>query len=121
MQIPTEWSEELEDAVKQKRRHAVYMGGSPELPPTLDDELRVDPGDAVRVVRRFDDGWAYAENRNSGLRGLFPIDCLRDADQDLPEFLAAKHLDGYTGTLAPVNPPSRSLSRMSSVHSTHAL
>lgn len=85
--------------------------------PTNGDEIRVEPGDTVRVVRRFDDGWAYAENRNSGLRGLFPIDCLRDANQDLPEFLAEKQLGGYAGALAPVQPPSRSLSRMSSVQS----
>lgn len=65
--------------------------------PTMSDEMAVAPGDQVRVRRRFDDGWAYAENINGDARGLFPIDCLRMQDQDLPAFLAAKRLSSYAG------------------------
>ncbi|KAF7792588.1 hypothetical protein EIP86_003682 [Pleurotus ostreatoroseus] len=63
--------------------------------PTRDDELAVVSGDTVHVVKRYDDGWAYAVNRSTGQRGLFPIDCLRMADQDLPAFLAAKRISSY--------------------------
>ncbi|KAK7690123.1 hypothetical protein QCA50_006772 [Cerrena zonata] len=65
--------------------------------PTMSDEMAVAPGDQVRVRRRFDDGWAYAEKLSGNARGLFPIDCLRMQDQDLPAFLAAKRLSSYAG------------------------
>lgn len=65
--------------------------------PTMTDEMAVAPGDQVRVRRRFDDGWAYAEKLNGDARGLFPIDCLRMQDEDLPAFLAAKRLSSYAG------------------------
>ncbi|KIP08923.1 hypothetical protein PHLGIDRAFT_38726, partial [Phlebiopsis gigantea 11061_1 CR5-6] len=65
--------------------------------PVRADELALAPGESVRVMRRFDDGWAYAENLSRGSRGLFPIDCLRMADQDLDTFLAEKRLGAYAG------------------------
>lgn len=77
--------------------------------PTRGDEVAVNAGDSVRVFRRFDDGWAYAENCNTGRRGLFPIDCLRQADQDLPTFLAAKRLSSYA------RPPSSAAPRLPAV------
>lgn len=70
--------------------------------PTLQDEITVNPGERVHMLRKFDDGWGYAENLHTGKRGLFPIDCLREAEQDLPAFLAAKRLSSYAG----VRPPS---------------
>jgi hypothetical protein len=85
--------------------------------PTLTDELRVEPGDQVRVVTAFDDGWAIVEKvpapvkgktkyRDSVLsstsselrhqgRGMVPIDCLRGAGEDLPKFLASKRVSSY--------------------------
>jgi hypothetical protein len=67
--------------------------------PTLDDELAVIPGDSVSVVKVFDDGWAYVEKIGSaGARGLIPIDCMRDAGEDLPAFLASKRISSYYGT-----------------------
>ncbi|KIM80974.1 hypothetical protein PILCRDRAFT_821832 [Piloderma croceum F 1598] len=67
--------------------------------PTLDDELAVTPGDSVRVVKVFDDGWAYVEKVGStGARGLIPIDCMRDSGEDLPAFLASKRISSYYGT-----------------------
>lgn len=87
--------------------------------PTQGDELAVAPGDSVHVVRRFDDGWAYAQNLSTGGRGLFPIDCLRMPDQDLDTFLAEKQLSAYGG--GAVHPPSRAMSRMSTVEEFHAM
>ncbi|KAI0081520.1 hypothetical protein K474DRAFT_1570752, partial [Panus rudis PR-1116 ss-1] len=63
--------------------------------PTLHDEMPVKPGDEVRVLASYDDGWALAENVNNGQQGLFPIDCLRMPHEDLPAFLAAKRLSSY--------------------------
>jgi hypothetical protein len=64
--------------------------------PTLDDELAVVPGDSVHVVKSFDDGWAYVEKVGStGARGLIPIDCMREAGEDLPAFLASKRISSY--------------------------
>ncbi|KAI0631969.1 hypothetical protein C8Q77DRAFT_890897 [Trametes polyzona] len=65
--------------------------------PTMDDEVAVSPGQQVRILRRFDDGWAYAELLGSGTRGLIPIDTLRPVEEDLPAFLAKKRLSSYVG------------------------
>jgi hypothetical protein len=65
--------------------------------PSLDDELAVTPGDFVRVVKVFDDGWAYVEKIGASARGLIPLDCMRDAGQDLPAFLASKRVSSYIG------------------------
>ncbi|KAI0685627.1 hypothetical protein BC835DRAFT_1289821 [Cytidiella melzeri] len=72
--------------------------------PTLPDELEVRPGDSVRVLKQFDDGWAYALNVGTGQRGLFPVDCLRSAEVDLSTFLAAKRLSSYAGLVTPLEP-----------------
>ncbi|KAL5524561.1 hypothetical protein ACEPAF_9701 [Sanghuangporus sanghuang] len=68
--------------------------------PTLADELRVQRGDAIRVLQVFDDGWIQVEkiSETSGTetttsaneRGLIPVDCLREADEPLPDFLASR-------------------------------
>ncbi|KAI9058227.1 hypothetical protein FKP32DRAFT_1554813, partial [Trametes sanguinea] len=63
--------------------------------PTMDDEMAVNPGENVRIIKRFDDGWAYAENASTGMQGLIPIDCLRPIEEDLPAFLAKKRLSSY--------------------------
>lgn len=65
--------------------------------PTLDDELSVVPGDSVRVVKAFDDGWAYVEKIKTSQKGLIPVDCMREAGQDLPAFLASKRVSSYIG------------------------
>jgi hypothetical protein len=86
--------------------------------PRGQDELAVAPGDRVHVVRRFDDGWALAQNLSSGGRGLFPIDCLRMPDQDLDAFLAEKRLGTYVHV---VRPPPRALSCASTAEDFHAM
>jgi hypothetical protein len=63
--------------------------------PTLGDELAVEPGESVRVAKVFDDGWAYVEKIGTDVGGLIPIDCMRNAGQDLPAFLAAKRVSSY--------------------------
>ncbi|KAG2146244.1 hypothetical protein DEU56DRAFT_787029 [Suillus clintonianus] len=67
--------------------------------PTLDDELSVAPGDKVLVIKVFDDGWAFVEKPNGSLgydeKGLIPVDCLREAGQALPAFLAQKRVSSY--------------------------
>lgn len=63
--------------------------------PQLQDELRVDVGDTVRIIQTFDDGWALAELQGSGggsalRQGLLPLDCLRRPGQSLPSFFESK-------------------------------
>ncbi|EJF63211.1 hypothetical protein DICSQDRAFT_25521, partial [Dichomitus squalens LYAD-421 SS1] len=70
--------------------------------PTVHDEIAVDVGDQVRVIRRFDDGWAVVENVTTGVRGLIPIDCLRAVEEELPAFLAKKRISSYVGPRASV-------------------
>lgn len=63
--------------------------------PALEDEMAVVPGERVRMLQRFPDGWARAENVATRRRGVIPIDCLRTPEQDLPAFLASKRLSSY--------------------------
>jgi len=75
--------------------------------PTLSDELSVIPGDSVRVLHNFDDGWALVERTSQGYhgngrrdggesaKGLIPVDCLRKPGQELPAFIASKRLSSY--------------------------
>ncbi|KZT73951.1 hypothetical protein DAEQUDRAFT_661785 [Daedalea quercina L-15889] len=63
--------------------------------PALEDEMGVVPGERVRMLQRFPDGWAYAEKVGSRRRGIIPIDCLRTPEEDLPAFLASKRLSSY--------------------------
>ncbi|TFK34182.1 hypothetical protein BDQ12DRAFT_613939 [Crucibulum laeve] len=81
--------------------------------PTLNDELAVSIGERVKIVYLFDDGWAMVERLASlapgdakgkskyveeigGEQGLIPIDCLRDAGEDLPTFLTNKRVSSYS-------------------------
>jgi len=73
--------------------------------PTLDDELPVSPGDTVRVIKSFDDGWCFCElvkGDHEGSKGLIPIDCLRENGEKLPSFLAAKRVSSNYGVWEPV-------------------
>ncbi|KAF9564196.1 hypothetical protein CPC08DRAFT_631737 [Agrocybe pediades] len=77
--------------------------------PTLPDEVAVRPDDPVRIIQAFDDGWALIEKvrldqpmgraqQNENIKGLIPIDCLREPGQDLPSFFAAKRVSSYAGS-----------------------
>jgi hypothetical protein len=69
--------------------------------PSLPDELEVAVGDRVAVLEVFDDGWAMAERIQDGpggcpqQKGLIPIACLREANQDLSSFLNTKVVPSY--------------------------
>ncbi|KJA24365.1 hypothetical protein HYPSUDRAFT_101921, partial [Hypholoma sublateritium FD-334 SS-4] len=65
--------------------------------PNLPDEIRVQPGDPVRILQTFDDGWAMVETTGGEhTRGLIPLDCLREPGQPLPAFFAAKRVSSYS-------------------------
>ncbi|KXN82039.1 hypothetical protein AN958_03290 [Leucoagaricus sp. SymC.cos] len=76
--------------------------------PTLVDELPVEIGDKVKILRMFDDGWALVEkNPVYGLasmkgkekqpdKGLIPIDCFRDHGLDLSAFISSKRVSSYS-------------------------
>lgn len=68
--------------------------------PTLEDELAVKRGDQIRVLQCFDDGWAQIEKLETGEAGLIPVDCLREAGEELPDFLAARRVSSYYGGVA---------------------
>jgi hypothetical protein len=49
---------------------------------SLLDELTLRAGDYVRVLKRFDDGWAYGVNETTQTQGTFPAACLETVDSD---------------------------------------
>ncbi|KAH7924534.1 hypothetical protein BV22DRAFT_504063 [Leucogyrophana mollusca] len=91
--------------------------------PTLEDELAVFPGDQVRVKKVFDDGWAFVEKTGPVTeRGLIPVDCLREAGQALPAFLAQKRVSSYGGADMTGQPGlQQSLDQMLAVGEAHVL
>ncbi|THU85992.1 hypothetical protein K435DRAFT_822268 [Dendrothele bispora CBS 962.96] len=71
--------------------------------PSMEDELRVSVGEKVKIVQVFTDGWALIERNavddvkgkgvegSAAARGLIPVDCFRQAGQELPTFLREKN------------------------------
>ncbi|ORY76450.1 hypothetical protein LY90DRAFT_665594 [Neocallimastix californiae] len=45
--------------------------------PSKEDEIKLRMGDSVIIRLAFDDGWAYAFNRNTGIVGMIPIICVK--------------------------------------------
>ncbi|KAG8857579.1 hypothetical protein FRB96_005597 [Tulasnella sp. 330] len=48
--------------------------------PSLPDELSIQTGEQVRIVNRYDDGWAHVERMRSGAgveSGVVPLECLQ--------------------------------------------
>ncbi|KAF8635529.1 hypothetical protein AX17_003912 [Amanita inopinata Kibby_2008] len=43
--------------------------------PTLPDELKIEAGEAMRVLAEYDDGWGLCQN-TKGQRGMIPLECL---------------------------------------------
>ena len=63
--------------------------------PSLPDELSIQTGEQVRVINRFDDGWAHVERTRSGAgaeNGVVPVECL----ETLPLFT----LESATASIA---------------------
>lgn len=53
--------------------------------PSLPDELPVQPGEQVRLIEKYDDGWAFCERLRGGAgteSGVVPIECLEGLPQD---------------------------------------
>lgn len=47
--------------------------------PSLPDELSIQTGEQVRLISRYDDGWAHVERMRSGAgieSGVVPMECL---------------------------------------------
>ncbi|KAJ3280811.1 hypothetical protein HK104_000392 [Borealophlyctis nickersoniae] len=44
--------------------------------PALPDELELQPGDHVELLKSFDDGWGRGRNMRTGLEGTFPMACI---------------------------------------------
>jgi len=72
--------------------------------PTLEDELGVYTGDAVRVLEMYDDGWVLAEkilaeagpSNAAAPRGLIPLACLRDSgNSDMSSLLNTKRVQSF--------------------------
>jgi Variant SH3 domain len=66
--------------------------------PTLDDELSVVPGDRIRILNTYDDGWSVVEKINKAtgnVVGLIPIACLRSAGEQPSTFVSSKRLSSY--------------------------
>lgn len=58
--------------------------------PSCEDELSITRGDRVCIIRRFSDGWLYAEKTETAEKGFLPQDCLREVDETLPAYLTGK-------------------------------
>ncbi|OCH92095.1 hypothetical protein OBBRIDRAFT_712485, partial [Obba rivulosa] len=43
--------------------------------PALPDELSISPGERVRVLTEYDDGWAFCSNARNE-QGMVPTECL---------------------------------------------
>ncbi|OUM64867.1 hypothetical protein PIROE2DRAFT_67265 [Piromyces sp. E2] len=41
--------------------------------PNMDDELKLNAGDAVEIIEVYDDGWSYGRNMTNNEVGVFPI------------------------------------------------
>jgi len=41
--------------------------------PNMDDELKLNAGDAVEIIEVYDDGWSYGKNMTTNESGVFPI------------------------------------------------
>lgn len=66
--------------------------------PTMHDELSVVPGDRIRILNTYDDGWAMVEKidvASDKAIGLIPIDCLRSTGEELSTFITSKRLSSY--------------------------
>ncbi|THV03965.1 hypothetical protein K435DRAFT_607785, partial [Dendrothele bispora CBS 962.96] len=47
--------------------------------PSLPDELRISPGETLRVLAEYDDGWSSCLKVSTGEEGMVPIECYDDA------------------------------------------
>ncbi|KAJ3054738.1 hypothetical protein HK097_000985 [Rhizophlyctis rosea] len=48
--------------------------------PAAEDEIRLQPGESVKLDLLFNDGWAKGTNESSGKSGLLPVACLKQVE-----------------------------------------
>lgn len=83
--------------------------------PSMPDELVIYPGDKVRILMAYDDGWVLGENLSSvepgstrpPNRGVFPRDCIDSLDSEMP----AATPDNAEEDSTPLNPEPASVQR----------
>ncbi|KAI9489821.1 hypothetical protein BDB00DRAFT_593745 [Zychaea mexicana] len=77
-------------ALQQPRPEDLYMVVHP-YPPQMGDELGLHVGDIIYVAMPFDDGWALGINAMTGLKGAFPMVCVKPVPRDvLDEMMASQ-------------------------------
>jgi hypothetical protein len=71
----------IEDLPPNTVRVAVLQG----YQATLDDELCLDAGSQIFMVRSFDDGWGLGVDPNTGKQGAFPLVCIEPSSSSLED------------------------------------
>lgn len=81
----------LNSAMNAQASHGTLVVVARTFVPSLPDELSIQTGEQVRIIMKYDDGWAHVERLRSGAgeNGVVPMDCL----------------DAVSGGNAPVLPP----------------
>lgn len=72
--------------------------------PTLNDELHLEIGDKILVLKRFDDGWASGSKLSTGEEGAFPLICTRPWDVNATNITPANTNPTHSSTSSPPLP-----------------
>ncbi|KAJ7264887.1 hypothetical protein B0H12DRAFT_1011510 [Mycena haematopus] len=62
--------------------------------PTLEDELPIQPGDTVRLIEEYQDGWALVQRigRIDAPKGVVPRTCITDRERIISSFNPGRRL-----------------------------
>ncbi|KAJ7436216.1 hypothetical protein FB451DRAFT_1417579 [Mycena latifolia] len=62
--------------------------------PTLDDELSIQIGEAVRILEEYQDGWALVQRigRIDAPKGVVPRSCITERDRVIPTYTPGRRL-----------------------------
>lgn len=68
----------LNSAMNAQVSHGTLVVVARTFVPTLPDELSIQTGEQVRIIMKYDDGWAHVERLRSGAgeNGVVPMECL---------------------------------------------
>ncbi|KAG9049120.1 hypothetical protein FS837_011132 [Tulasnella sp. UAMH 9824] len=68
----------LNSAMNAQISHGTLVVVARTFVPSLPDELSIQTGEQVRIISKYDDGWAHVERLRSGAgeNGVVPMDCL---------------------------------------------
>ncbi|KAK7455119.1 hypothetical protein VKT23_010989 [Stygiomarasmius scandens] len=50
--------------------------------PTMQDELQITPGDTLRILQWYDDGWASCIKTSTGEEGMVPVECFEPVGKE---------------------------------------